>query len=72
MAIVAPDERAAAAGITGVARTTGAAVAPVFAGPLFSQPALIDWPFYVAGILKITYDLLLYRAFVGHQPVAEA
>jgi MFS family permease len=71
MAIVAPDERSAAAGITGVARTTGAAVAPVFAGLLFSQPALIDWPFYVAGMLKITYDLLLYRAFVGHRPVPE-
>jgi predicted MFS family arabinose efflux permease len=71
MAIVAPDERSAASGITGVARTTGAAVAPVFAGLLFSQPALIDWPFYVAGMLKITYDLLLYRAFVGHRPVPE-
>jgi hypothetical protein len=71
MAIVAPDERSAAAGITGVARTTGAAVAPVFVGLLFSHPALIDWPFYIAGTLKIVYDLLLYRAFVGHQPVLE-
>jgi MFS family permease len=69
MAIVAPDERSAAAGITGVARTTGAAVAPLFAGLLFSTPALIDYPFYIAGALKIAYDLLLYRAFVGH-PVA--
>jgi len=68
MAVVPPDERSAAAGITGVARTTGAAIAPLFAGLLFSQPALINWPFYIAGTLKIAYDLLLYRAFVARQP----
>src|SRR5262249_35067494 len=39
MAVVAPHERAAASGITGVARTTGAALSPVFAGLLFSRPA---------------------------------
>jgi len=33
MAIVVPEERSAAAGITGVARTTGASLAPFFAGP---------------------------------------
>jgi MFS family permease len=71
MAIVAPAERSAAAGITGVARTTGAAIAPLFAGLLFSQPALINYPFFIAGGLKILYDLLLYRAFVGHEPVEE-
>ena len=71
MAVVAPEERSAAAGITGVARTTGAAIAPLFAGLLFSQPALINYPFFIAGALKIVYDLLLYRAFVGHQPAEE-
>jgi MFS family permease len=68
MAVVAPEERAAAAGITGVARTTGAAIAPLFAGLLFAQPALISVPFFIAGTLKILYDLLLYRSFVGVQP----
>ncbi len=63
MAIVRPEERSAAAGVTGVARTTGAALAPLFAGLLFSSPALISWPFFIAGALKIGYDLLLYRAF---------
>jgi predicted MFS family arabinose efflux permease len=70
MAVVAPEERSAAAGTTGVARTTGAAIAPLFAGLLFSQPALIDLPFFIAGALKIAYDLLLYRAFVDQQPNA--
>jgi MFS family permease len=68
MAVVAPEERSAAAGITGVARTTGAAIAPLFAGMLFARPALINYPFYIAGVLKIVYDLVLYRAFVEHRP----
>src|SRR5437588_5747111 len=53
-----PEERPAAAGITGVARTTGAAVSPALAGLLFSRPALINVPFFLAGTLKIVYDLL--------------
>jgi MFS family permease len=68
MAIVRPEERSAAAGITGVARTTGAAIAPVLAGLLFARPALIGVPFFIAGTLKIAYDLLLYRAFVRLEP----
>ena len=68
MAVVRPDERSAAAGVTGVARTTGAALAPVFAGWMLARPAWISAPFIVAGALKILYDLLLYRAFVGVQP----
>jgi MFS family permease len=68
MAVVAPEERSAAAGITGVARTTGAATAPLFAGLLFARPGLINLPFFIAGTLKIAYDLLLYRAFVRHKP----
>jgi MFS family permease len=71
MAIVRPEERSAAAGVTGVARTTGAALAPTFAGLLFARPALIDVPFFIAGTLKIAYDLLLYRAFVRLPPPEE-
>ena len=65
MAVVRPDERSAAAGITGVARTTGAAIAPVFAGWMFARPSLVSVPFFIAGTLKIVYDLLLYRGFVS-------
>jgi MFS family permease len=71
MAVVAPEERSAAAGVTGVARTTGAAIAPLFAGLLFAEPRLINVPFFVAGTLKIVYDLLLYRGFVGHGPAED-
>jgi MFS family permease len=71
MAIVPEEERSAAAGVTGVARTTGAALAPVFAGMLFARPALIRLPFLIAGTLKIVYDVALYRAFVKVQPREE-
>ncbi|OLB06190.1 MAG: MFS transporter [Gemmatimonadetes bacterium 13_2_20CM_69_27] len=71
MAVVAPEERSAAAGITGVARTTGAAMAPMFAGLLFARPALISVPFFIAGTLKVVYDLLLYRGFVARHPPEE-
>lgn len=71
MAVVSADERSAAAGITGVARTIGAALSPLFAGVLFAHPSLISVPFFIAGTLKIIYDLLLYRAFVAVRPPEE-
>jgi len=71
MAVVRPEERSAAAGITGVARTTGAAIAPVFAGWLFARPSLISVPFFIAGTLKVVYDLLLYRGFASARPPDE-
>ena len=72
MAVVTPAERAAASGITGVARTTGAAISPMLAGMLFARPSLINVPFYIAGGLKITYDVLLLRAFSSVKPPEES
>jgi MFS family permease len=72
MAVVPPEERSAAGGITGVARTTGAAISPLFAGFLFSRPALISVPFFLAGGLKIIYDLLLYYSFRKVRPPEES
>jgi MFS family permease len=63
MAVVAPDERSAAAGLTGIARTIGASLSPALAGLLISNPALLGAPFFVAGTLKVIYDLLLYASF---------
>jgi MFS family permease len=68
MAVVEPQERSAAAGITGVARTTGAALAPAIAGPLMASPAWMGVPFVLAGALKIVYDLLLWRRFRAVRP----
>jgi len=71
MAVVSAEERSAAGGITGVARTTGAAISPLFAGFLFAKPSLINIPFFIAGALKILYDLLLYRSFRKLHPPEE-
>ena len=71
MAVVRPEERSAAAGITGVARTMGAAISPLFVGFMFARPSWINVPFFIAGTLKIIYDLLLYQAFVAIRPPEE-
>jgi MFS family permease len=71
MAVVAPDERSAAAGITGIARTTGASLSPVVTGPLLANAALMNLPFFLSGGLKIIYDLLLYRSFKAIKPPEE-
>src|SRR6185295_3493320 len=65
ISVVEPDERSAAAGITGIARTTGAAISPVLSAPLVASASLAAVPFFIAGGLKIVYDLLLYRAFTS-------
>ena len=68
MQVVAPDERSAAAGVTGIARTTGAAISPMLAGPMLAVPAFAGLPFFIAGGLKLLYDLLLYRSFRASDP----
>jgi MFS family permease len=65
MAVVAPDERAAASGITAVARSIGSAISPAIATRLLAQPGLMSLPLILAGSIKIVYDLLLLRAFAS-------
>jgi MFS family permease len=67
VAVVRPDERSAAAGVTTVARSIGAAVSPTLAGYLLADSRLMSFPFFIAGGVKIVYDLWLYRAFVSHR-----
>jgi MFS family permease len=67
MAIVQPDERSAAAGVTAVARSVGASISPSLATMLIASPVLLAGPFLISGVLKIIYDLLLYRGFVATQ-----
>ncbi len=71
MAVVAPDERSAASGVTAIARSVGASVSPMLTGFFFSIPALLSLPFFMAGGLKIIYDLLLFREFRAVKPPEE-
>jgi MFS family permease len=63
MAVVEPDERSAASGVTTIARSIGGAISPVLTGTLIASPAFLGVPFFLAGGIKIVYDLLLYRSF---------
>ena len=71
MAVVAHDERSAASGITGVARTIGASLSPVITGMFMSNPTLLGLPFILSGGLKIIYDLALYFNFRAVKPPEE-
>jgi len=71
MAVVEPDERSAAAGVTAVARSIGAAVSPGISTMLLGS-TLMSLPFFIGGGLKIIYDLLLYRGFAASRPPAES
>jgi MFS family permease len=71
LAVVAPDERSAASGVTTIARSVGAALSPSLSGVLMSIPSLFSIPFFLCGGLKIVYDLALYRNFKALKPPEE-
>lgn len=71
MAVVASDERSAAAGITGIARSVGAALSPSLTGIFLAAPALLSLPFLLSGGLKIIYDLSLFASFRALKPPEE-
>lgn len=67
MAVVPPEERAAAASMTNVPRSLASAVSPLIAGSLL-QVSSFGWPLVLGGLLKITYDLLLLTQFRHVRP----
>jgi len=70
MAMVRPEERTFASGVTHLVRMAGWAVAPFAAGFLMQGLAL-GAPLYIGGAMKIAYDLALYRAFRHLKPPEE-
>ena len=62
MAIVPPQERPRAAGVTNAVRPAAAALGPVIAGFAMSGSS-IGLPFYLAGGIKIAYDLIIMAQF---------
>lgn len=71
LAVVSPEERSSAAGVTGIARTLGASLAPVFAAPLIGIPAFSGLPFIISGVLKLVYDFSLFHSFKTIKPPEE-
>jgi hypothetical protein len=70
MAIVPPEERAAAASVTSVPRSLAAAASPMLAGYLLGVSPF-GWPFIAGGVAKILYDLLLLGTFQKVRPPEE-
>ena len=62
MAVVTPAERAAAASFTLVPKSLASAAAPTVGGAMFAAGFLAA-PLVVCGVLKISYDLAIWRAF---------
>ncbi len=64
MALVAPEERTAAASVTSLARSAGSACSPILSGALLQGSLLVlGLPFVLAGGIKIAYDLTLWAVF---------
>ena len=70
MAVVDPEERTATAGLTNVARTTATAISPTFAGMALGS-AMLGAPFFIAGAIKILYDVAIYFTFRNVRPPEE-
>lgn len=72
MALVSPDERSAASGVARAARTAGAALSPLVAGPLLGMPAALGLIFVIGGGLKVIHDIGLYFRFRSVRLLEEA
>jgi predicted MFS family arabinose efflux permease len=70
MAIVPPEERAAAASITNAPRSFATALAPLLAGAMLERSSF-GWPLVIAGALKIVYDVILLVRFRRLRPAGE-
>lgn len=70
MAVVTPAERPAAGSFTAVPRSLAAAVSPALSGALFAG-GYLALPLVACGVLKIAYDLTLWRSMRGERLSAE-
>jgi MFS family permease len=68
--IVPASERAGALALTGAVRGVAQAAGPAVAGAAI-QGAVLGLPFYLAGVLKLIYDLSLFFGFRGRPATHE-
>jgi len=71
MAVVPPEERAAAASVTNVPRSLAAATTPLLAGLMLDHSSF-GWPLVCGGVVKGLYDVLLLIQFRAVLPPEEA
>ncbi len=71
MAVVRPEERTFASGVTHLVRLGAWAIAPAFAGLLMRGTSMAT-PLLIGAGMKIAYDLLLYIAFRRVRPPEES
>lgn len=71
MAVVQPEERAAASSITNVPRSLASALPPLAAGWMLDQ-STFGWPLLMCAACKITYDVLLLKMFIDVAPRDES
>ena len=71
MAVVPPEERAAAASITNVPRSLATALSPLLAGAMLNFSSF-GWPLICGGLLKTAYDILLLIQFRAVKPHASS
>jgi predicted MFS family arabinose efflux permease len=70
MAVVAPEERSAAASITAVPKTFAWAAGSLISGYLLTLSSF-GWPLLIGGVVKGIYDLLLLAKFQKVRPPEE-
>src|SRR5882724_10516604 len=71
MAVVRPEERTLASGVTHLVRVGAWAIAPSFAGWFMTGWSLMT-PLLIGSAMKIAYDVLLFAAFRRTRPPEEA
>jgi hypothetical protein len=70
MAVVRPEERTLASGVTHLVRVGAWSVAPAFAGWFMGGLSLMT-PLLIGSVMKVGYDILLYAAFRRARPPEE-
>ncbi len=70
LAVVRPEERTFASGVTNLVRMAMWAIGPAFAG-VFMQHVSLMTPLVAGAAMKLLYDVLLYRAFRAVRPPEE-
>jgi predicted MFS family arabinose efflux permease len=70
MAVVAPEERSAAASITAVPKTFAWAAGSMISGYLLTLSSF-GWPLLIGGVVKGAYDILLLAKFQKIRPPEE-